>query len=117
MGSWSPLLIGCKCFCSLTESVPVVAPCMINQGIASLVATSECSLLATAIVLVYNSSSDSLEVRALLDSGSQFNFITKRMAHKLKLTIQPSSYSISGIGNSSTHFNQCADFGSLLAGN
>ena len=50
---------------------------MINQGIASLVATSECSLLATAIVLVYNSSSDSLEVRALLDSGSQFNFITK----------------------------------------
>lgn len=54
-------------------------------------------LLSTAFVLVYDGESNTHEVRALLDSGSQANFITKNLCKKLKLPLSNAKKYISGI--------------------
>lgn len=59
-------------------------------------------MLATAIVKVYGTASEQHELRAVLDSGSQINFITRRCANLLKLKPSMSTSNISGIGTLST---------------
>ncbi|XKL65471.1 hypothetical protein PGB90_008891 [Kerria lacca] len=64
----------------------------------SLVTDSIYSLLATTIIKTSDPSKiQSCLARALLDSASQFNFITSRLVKQLKLKIKKSQYSVSGI--------------------
>ncbi|XP_053968905.1 uncharacterized protein LOC128870320 [Anastrepha ludens] len=57
-------------------------------------------LLATAILSVKNRSGDFVPCRAILDSASQINFVTARLANMLQLPFKQSAILISGIGES-----------------
>lgn len=56
--------------------------------------------LATAMVLVFNNHGRSHECRVILDSGSQVNFVSKRLVNLLKLPVQKTLLPVSGIGAS-----------------
>ncbi|XP_046811084.1 uncharacterized protein LOC124420834 [Lucilia cuprina] len=56
-------------------------------------------LLATAVVLVKNRSGSLVPCRAILDSASQLNFVTNRLANQLHLQTSKSLVTISGIGD------------------
>lgn len=64
--------------------------------------TSKTVLLSTAVVEVKDSWGSYQQVRILLDSGSQSNFISSKCCKRLGLKCFPSSMEISGIGNTST---------------
>ena len=57
-------------------------------------------MLATAIVKIRSKSGEYLLARALLDSGSQINFVTEEMVQKLKLDKISLALDICGIGES-----------------
>lgn len=59
-------------------------------------------LLSTAIVLVQDSTGNPQPCRALLDCGSQSNFITIELVEKLQLKRVPSCVPIHGVGSSTT---------------
>ncbi|XP_062703587.1 uncharacterized protein LOC134286039 [Aedes albopictus] len=59
-------------------------------------------LLSTALVKVFDPSGQSLWARALLDSGSQLNFVSEQLVQKLKLKRSKEFLPISGVGLSST---------------
>lgn len=59
-------------------------------------------ILATALVQLHNTHGTTLMARALLDSGSQLNFISERIAQLLKVTRNKVTTEISGIGSVST---------------
>ncbi|XP_036346966.1 uncharacterized protein LOC118756302, partial [Rhagoletis pomonella] len=63
-------------------------------------------ILATARVYLSNSSGYSTIVRALLDSGSQLNFVTERIAQHLHLPRVKGSIEVIGIGSTSTKMQQ-----------
>lgn len=76
-------------------------------------------LLSTALVKVFTSSGSFLWARALLDSGSQLNFVSENLAQRLKLRRTKEFVPISGVGLSSTSSkhtttiriqSHCADF-------
>lgn len=54
--------------------------------------------LATAVVIAVNRSGHTFSCRVLLDSGSQLNFITERLAHHLQLAREKSDVSVMGVG-------------------
>lgn len=54
-------------------------------------------LLSTAIVHVYDSKNQLISCRALLDNGSQMNFVTEELANRLQLKGQTFETSISGV--------------------
>ncbi|XP_036334905.1 uncharacterized protein LOC118745549 [Rhagoletis pomonella] len=56
-------------------------------------------MLATAAVNVKSSSGEYLPARALLDSGSQVNFMTEDLAQKLRTRHQGVTLNVIGIGN------------------
>ncbi|XP_053681573.1 uncharacterized protein LOC128732351 [Sabethes cyaneus] len=58
--------------------------------------------LSTALVKVFNSTGQSLWARALLDSGSQPNFISEQLVQKSRLRRNKEFIPISGVGLSST---------------
>ncbi|XP_050535103.1 uncharacterized protein LOC126902121 [Daktulosphaira vitifoliae] len=57
-------------------------------------------LLSTAIIIIQGKSKEKFVVRALLDSGSQTNFITTDLAQKLKLQKKRVNIGIAGVDNS-----------------
>lgn len=59
-------------------------------------------MLSTAIITIRDNHGKPNLCRALIDSGSQSNFITERIANLLKLPRHKSSIEVSGIGQSST---------------
>ncbi|XP_067621552.1 uncharacterized protein [Eurosta solidaginis] len=63
-------------------------------------------ILATPRIRLCNSSGSSLIVRALLDSGSQLNFITEHIAQRLHLPRTKHSIEVIGIGATSTKTHQ-----------
>ncbi|XP_025997196.2 uncharacterized protein LOC105199694 [Solenopsis invicta] len=70
---------------------------------ASSVLRSGQSLLSTAVVYVYDSQGSLRPGRALLDSGSQANLISKKYLTSLGLTSHPLNVSLSGVnGTAST---------------
>lgn len=79
-----------------------------NDTSESTVASSNVSLLvhqklghvflATAIVLVKDNHGITRHCRAVLDCGSQMNFISRKFARQLQLPTAESSFPISGIG-------------------
>jgi len=60
-------------------------------------------LLATARVLIFDSKGESHECRALLDNGSQSNFITKQLSQKLGLAKAPIKLPVYGVNQSITN--------------
>lgn len=62
-------------------------------------ATNRTSLLATAIIRICDDEINKNEVRALLDSGSQANLISKQCAKMLKLKIEKCNTQIAGVGD------------------
>ncbi|XP_050522014.1 uncharacterized protein LOC126894791 [Daktulosphaira vitifoliae] len=60
-------------------------------------------LLATALVKVMDSTGNCHHLRAMLDSGSQINIISKRTAHKLNLITKKGVLSIRGVGEVRTN--------------
>lgn len=59
----------------------------------------ETVLLATAIIHIYNNNGQRYKCRAVLDSGSQLNFIDQNFAKKLGLSLYPNDFSITGVGS------------------
>ncbi|XP_045462033.1 uncharacterized protein LOC123672092 [Harmonia axyridis] len=55
-------------------------------------------LLSTAVILVADANGCKHSVRALLDAGSQTNFITSDLCKRLNLNTQPIKFAISGVG-------------------
>lgn len=56
------------------------------------------SVLSTAVIRIFDSKGDTYLVRALLDPGSQSNFITDSLATKLNLSRSAVNYQIMGVG-------------------
>ncbi|XP_055604975.1 uncharacterized protein LOC129753201 [Uranotaenia lowii] len=59
-------------------------------------------LLATAVVLVEDDAGKVFQARALLDSGSECNFMTEGLCQLMKVSRKRSNISILGIGQSNT---------------
>ncbi|XP_058840907.1 uncharacterized protein LOC131696380 [Topomyia yanbarensis] len=59
-------------------------------------------LLATAVVMVEDDEGNQYPARALLDSGSESNFITERLCQRLKVTRDKVDISVLGIGQAAT---------------
>ncbi|XP_038114647.1 uncharacterized protein LOC119768603 [Culex quinquefasciatus] len=59
-------------------------------------------LLATAVVIVEDDDGNRYPARALLDSGSESNFISERLAQLMKVTREKVDISVLGIGQSGT---------------
>ncbi|XP_062538569.1 uncharacterized protein LOC134206852 [Armigeres subalbatus] len=63
-------------------------------------------LLATAVIVVEDDSGNRLPARALLDSGSESNFISERLSQRLRVARSKVDISISGIGQSASRVKQ-----------
>jgi hypothetical protein len=63
-------------------------------------------LLSTAIVLVKNSSNQYVECRALLDAGSQSNFISEHMVTKLNLNLHKTNLTVGGLNQTISTITQ-----------
>lgn len=59
-------------------------------------------LLSTALIWVYDKCNSGHLCRALLDSGSQSNFITERLGKRLQLKMEPINIAVAGIGQLKT---------------
>ncbi|XP_050072380.1 uncharacterized protein LOC126560464 [Anopheles maculipalpis] len=59
--------------------------------------TSKTVLLLTAVVNVYDKWNMPHLCRVLLDTGSQVNFVTEELAHRLQLPVKPANVPITGI--------------------
>jgi hypothetical protein len=66
-------------------------------------------ILPTAQVQVYDHFGKTHVFRALLDSGSQLNFVSERVAKLLKLKLQPVVLSVAGINQSLTNASNVTD--------
>ncbi|KAJ8957213.1 hypothetical protein NQ318_007775 [Aromia moschata] len=62
-------------------------------------------LLSTAVVRVRDARGNLQKCRALLDSGSQSNFITEGCCKKLNIQLMPANYSITGVGQATSNVN------------
>lgn len=63
-------------------------------------------MLATALVYVYDKNQSPIMCKALLDGGSQSNFITENLSRKLHLPSEKVNIPISGINQGTTFINQ-----------
>ncbi|XP_075163153.1 uncharacterized protein LOC142235779 [Haematobia irritans] len=68
-----------------------------------MISKATSNFLATARILVRGNKGQFREIRCILDSGSQLNFITSKLVSILKLPSESSSTLVSGIGNSNSH--------------
>ncbi|XP_050505379.1 uncharacterized protein LOC126883757 [Diabrotica virgifera virgifera] len=62
-------------------------------------------LLSTALVNIQDRQGKVHECRALLDNGSQSNFITRRFCEKLNISIEPVNFKIVGVGQAISKLN------------
>ncbi|XP_062557788.1 uncharacterized protein LOC134222645 [Armigeres subalbatus] len=63
-------------------------------------------LLATAIIVMVDNNGNQHLARALLDSGSESNFLTERLCQRMKVTRNKVDISVLGIGQASTRVKQ-----------
>lgn len=66
-------------------------------------------LLATVEVILYSKQGEPIQVKALLDTGTQISLITQKLVTKLKCNTYDVSMNISGISQSTTMANRMAD--------
>ncbi|XP_060841938.1 uncharacterized protein LOC132922439 [Rhopalosiphum padi] len=80
-----------------SEEIPTAG----NVSVSAHASAISCRqvLLSTAIINVYNNDGKPVKCRALLDSGSQNNFITEHMAQVLKLRRKKVTFDVAGIGH------------------
>ncbi|XP_025271328.1 uncharacterized protein LOC112639966 [Camponotus floridanus] len=74
---------------------------VLHLNINSTHATS-CVLLATAQVVIINQKGSTLQIRALIDQGSEITLITERVAQNLKLSRSHSWIPLVGVGGHSS---------------
>ncbi|XP_053968803.1 uncharacterized protein LOC128870229 [Anastrepha ludens] len=87
---------------TLLHQYPVsfaTAPQLSTSHAMHTTSTPDRVMLATAVVNVKRSSGEYLAARALLDSGSQVNFMTEDLAQKLRICRESTTLNIIGIGN------------------
>ncbi|XP_053968885.1 uncharacterized protein LOC128870303 [Anastrepha ludens] len=87
---------------TLLHQYPVsfaTAPQLSTSHAMHTTSTPDRVMLATAVVNVKGSSGEYLPARALLDSGSQVNFMTEDLAQKLRIRRESTTLNIIGIGN------------------
>ncbi|XP_054745963.1 uncharacterized protein LOC129250358 [Anastrepha obliqua] len=87
---------------TLLHQYPVsfaTAPQLSTSHAMHTMSTPDRVMLATAVVNVKGSSGEYLAARALLDSGSQVNFMTEDLAQKLRIRRESTTLNIIGIGN------------------
>lgn len=63
-------------------------------------------LLATAVVLIEKKNGEFIQCRALLDGGSQSNFITSDLVNSLDLDLERIQFPITGIGEKVTNISR-----------
>lgn len=81
----------------------------VNEGtvVACVKDTNSQVLLATAMVYLISGDGTKVNARALLDSGSQTSFITKKLFNKLKnVEYYDTAFNIGGITNKLTHVDK-----------
>ncbi|XP_023311029.1 uncharacterized protein LOC111691852 [Anoplophora glabripennis] len=90
----------------------------INSDTTSLTANVKVHseiLLSTALVLIKDKFGKSHECRALLDSGSQSNFLTKELCDRLQLSVRKTNVPVAGnINLADTTFNKSGKIDILL---
>ncbi|XP_016664554.1 uncharacterized protein LOC107885426 [Acyrthosiphon pisum] len=79
------------------EIIPVTAHSTVA---ATAAAPDKHVMLSTAVIKVYDKMGNAIHCRALLDSGSQNNFVTEYMAQTLQLGRNKIKSDVSGIGQS-----------------
>lgn len=87
---------------SMTGPEPATAPAADSKVAAFTSATNHPVLLATARVVLIGDSGLSVTVRALLDSGSEASFVTKRVAQLLKLPRRRVNVAVTGLQGTAT---------------
>lgn len=85
------------------QSVSGISSCSI-KGINSKPKISQV-LLSTAIIKVFNGK-NFIKCRALLDSGSQSNFITENLCKKLNLNLLKINHIVKGVGTALSNVNK-----------
>nr|CAI5838888.1 unnamed protein product [Callosobruchus analis] len=88
-----------------------VLPTATTSGFTCASARTDSSqiLLSTALVQVRNADNQYIIGRALLDSGSQSNFISERLCKRLKLVTSKINHSIKGVGQTLTNLSNKVD--------
>ena len=82
-----------------TSSMPNNSERPSNSHVMHASVNDDRVILATAVVKVKRKSGDFVLARALLDSGSQTNFVTEDMAQKLQIPKEESLLKLFGVGN------------------
>ena len=82
------------------------APAEVNTYCSLKRISTNCALLATAIVDVKNKYNQYVPCRILLDSASQLNFISEKCVQRLRLTRTRTPVSIQGINNVNTEIGR-----------
>ncbi|XP_053691932.1 uncharacterized protein LOC128740418 [Sabethes cyaneus] len=84
-----------------SNPIPTQGMNMAVSNLSVSIAASQCTsqvLLATAVVIVEDDNGNQYKARALLDSGSESNFITERLTQRLKVDREPVNITVAGIG-------------------
>ncbi|XP_065072758.1 uncharacterized protein LOC135697100 [Ochlerotatus camptorhynchus] len=91
-----------------SSSDPKAANAASVQIVSSNTAQSHTSqvILATAVVVIEDNQGSRYPARALLDSGSQCNFISEDLSQLMKVSSEKVDVSISGIGQTGTRVNR-----------
>ncbi|KAF5281925.1 hypothetical protein FQR65_LT14451 [Abscondita terminalis] len=83
------------------NNVTTAVTAITKENTISLVANSQV-LLSTALIYVRDLNGKLHECRALLDSGSMANFVTKNFLHILKLNVSRINHAVMGVGQVSS---------------
>lgn len=92
------------------EHATRTSPAQVLYSATNLTHLPSYVLLATAQVIVISPTGDTLQVRALIDQGSEVTLITERIVQTLKLPRTPSSIPLVGVGHSSNKTRGCTSY-------
>lgn len=93
----------------ISSEVPSESASIVNNPSSSVQVISAFSsnanqvFLPTACAQILDFDGNCHNIRILLDSGSQSNFLKKNLCEKLNLPVEPANISVSGIGNNFSH--------------
>jgi len=83
-------------------SIPANSVLHVKDNTKNASSSTSSVMLATAVIYIIDSDGNRQRCRAILDSGSQLNFITSSCAQHLRLNQTNVSLSISGVGTMSS---------------
>lgn len=92
------------------EQTPSTSGILVSAPVPAKIATKSSHVfLATALVMVRDKNGGRRHCRAILDSGSQGNFVLKRCTNLLQLTYKKSLLPISGIRDNRLRAKSCSE--------